>query len=463
MITSIESAAAPASGVTGDELAELDRRHLIHQMHRGTIADRTVIVRGQGCLVWDAHGNQLIDASGGGAWHSHLGHGRADLAQVAAAQMTRLEYFSGMPPYSTDQAILLATRLAGLAPADMDKVFFANGGSEAVESAIKAARLYHARRGEPERTWIIARRSAFHGSTYGSGTLTGFPLMQRDVGPNLPHVERVSPPYLYRAAQLYGGQDPTDFLIAELEQTIARLGPGNVAAMIGEPIMAGAGVLVPPADYWPRVRDLLTRHGILLIADEVVTGFGRTGAWFDSPARQMAPDIITVAKGIAGGYVPLGAMLLRREIGELIASGAGFYHGYTFQGHPVACAVSLACIDIIERDGLLGQARQIAEWLRTGLAPAATQPYVGEVRVEGAMAAVEIISDPEHREPARPAVVRALAERARRIHGVIVRPYGYNLVLAPPLVMGQEHTRQAAEAVVEVTSRLREDGTIAPD
>jgi putrescine aminotransferase len=439
-----------ASAVSARELAELDRRHLIHQMHRSDVTDRAVIVRGDGCLVWDAEGNELLDAAGGGVWHSPLGHGRADLAEVAANQMRRLEYFTGLLEFSNDQAIRLAARLAELAPGDLNKVFFTNGGSEAVESAIKAARLYHHRRGEPDRTWILARHYSFHGSTYGSGTLTGFPAMHDGVGPHLPHVAHLTPPYLYRAAELYGGEDPTDFLVRELEDTVARIGPGNVAAMIGEPVMAGGGVLAPPPDYWPRVREVLTRHGILLIADEVVTGFGRTGAWFDSPRRGMSPDLIAVAKGIAGGYVPLGALLMRDGIGDTISGGAGFFHGYTFQGHPVACAVALACLDIIEREGLLGKASTIGGWLRAGLAPAAELPVVGDIRVEGTLAALELVADRATRIPMGWTEVAMVAGEVRRRHGVIVRPYGHNLVLTPPLVMDEPQTRRATEAVVDV-------------
>jgi PLP-dependent transaminase len=453
----------PTAPWTAAKLEELDRRHLIHQMHRGDIPDRVVIVRGEGCRVWDAHGTELLDASGGGVWHSQLGHGRRELADVAAAQMSRLEYFTGLLEFSNDQAIQLATRLAELAPGDLTKVFFANGGSEAVESAIKAARLYHVRRGEPDRTWIIARQYSFHGSTYGSGTLTGFPAMHEGVGPHLPHVEYVTPPYPYRAADLYGDADPTDFLIDELEHTITRIGPGKVAAMIGEPIMAGGGVLTPPADYWPRVREVLNRHGVLLIADEVVTAFGRTGSWFDSSRRGMDPDMITVAKGIAGGYVPLGALLLREEIGEVLASAEGFFHGYTFQGHPVACAVALACFDIIEREGLLAKAKPIGDWLRTGLAPATDLPIVGDLRVEGTMAALELVADRTTRMPMGWTEVAMIASTVRRQHGVIVRPYGHNLVLAPPLVMDEDQARRATDAVVEVLSRSSADGVMAPE
>lgn len=445
------------------ELADLDRRHLIRSIQNGAIHDRVIIVRGKGSTVWDAEGNELLDAAGGGVWHSPVGHGRPELAAVAAEQTEKLEFFTSLLEFSNDQAIQLAARLAELAPDGIDRVFFSSGGSEAVETAIKAARLFHFRRGEPNRTWILARHYAFHGATYGSGTATGFEPMQYGVGPNLPHVEKLSPPYLYRAAQLYGDADPTDFLVDELERTIERIGAGNIAAMIGEPIMAGAGVLAPPPDYWPRMSEVLRRNGILLIADEVVTAFGRIGSWFESETRQMRPDIITTAKGIAGGYAPLGATLLTDEIADTLIHGeGGFFHGYTFQGHPVACALGRATLDIIEKEGLLDNALRIADWFRADLAPAARLPIVGDIRIEGSLAALELVTDRETTIPMEWADVIAVAFEVRRAHGVIARPYGHNLVLAPPLIFTEDEARRAAGAVVEVLSRLGADGQIRP-
>lgn len=449
------------SKADANELEALDRRHLIRSMHRGDITDRVVIVRGKGCTVWDSSGTELLDAAGGGVWHSPLGHGREELAEVAAEQIRELEFFTSLLEFSNDKAIRLAARLAELAPTGIERVMFSSGGSEAVETAIKAARLYHVRRGEPDRTWIIGRHYAFHGAAYGSGTLTGFPPMQFGVGPNLPHVEKISPPYLYRAAQMYGDTDPTDWLIQELEQTIERIGPGNIAAFIGEPVMAGGGVLTPPADYWPRVRELLTRHGILLVADEVVTAFGRTGAWFDSPQRDLVPDMITMAKGMAGGYAPLGATLMTDAVADTLINDGGFFHGYTFQGHPVACALGLATIDIIEREGLLNNALALGDWLRAGLSPASSLPVVGDVRVEGSLAAIEMVVDRQTQQPAEWSTVDQVAFEVRRAHDVIVRPYGHNLVLAPPLVMTGQEVRRATDAVVEVLSRTTPDGRVA--
>lgn len=444
-----------------EELGRLDRRHLVRSMQRGDIHDRVIIVRGKDSTVWDSEGNALLDAAGGGVWHSPVGHGREELARVAADQIGQLEFFTSLMEFSNDKAIRLAARLTELAPEGIDRAFLTNGGSEAVDTAVKAARLHHFRNGEPDRTWIISRYNSFHGATYGSGTLTGLPPMQHGIGPNLPDVAKVSAPDLYRAAELYGDEAPTDHLLRELEKKILELGPNRVAAMIGEPIMAGGGVIQPPQDYWPRVRALLDRYGILLIADEVVTAFGRTGVWFESDRLGMRPDMITLAKGIAGGYAPLGATLMTDAVADTVLSEGGFFHGYTFQGHPVACALGLATLDIIENERLVAKADTIGEWFQRGLAPALDHPVVGDVRVAGGLAAVEIVSDRETRRPMAWGPVVELARDIRDRHGVIVRPYGHNLALAPPLVFTEEEADRATRAVVETVSRMDTDGVLS--
>lgn len=441
------------------QLRELDLRHVIHPHQQAAKTERCVIVRGQGCTVWDADGNEYLDATGSANWLAQVGHGRRELVEAAAQQMSELAYFTSWDVFTNDKAVLLASRLAELAPPGLDHVFFTTGGSEGVETAVKAARLYHHRRGQSERTWIIGRHFGYHGSTYGSGTITGLPPMQAEVGPVLPHIEKVSAPALYRAAELYGGQDPTDFLINELAETIERIGPERIAAMIGEPVMGGGGgILVPPADYWPRVRELLSRHGILLIADEVVTAFGRTGAWFDSAERGMSPDIIVTAKGLTSGYVPLGAVLLSGAISAELTSQA-FFHGFTYFGHPVACAVALKNLELIEKEGLLERSLLIGDWLRAALAPAAQLPVVGDIRVAGATVGIELVTDKDTKTPL---MAGGAAAQIRRVHGVIVRDYGPTIVLSPPLVFEQQHAERTAAAVIEVLSRLDGDGRLAP-
>ncbi|MGE5831111.1 MAG: aspartate aminotransferase family protein [Micromonosporaceae bacterium] len=441
------------------QLRELDLRHVVHPHQQAARTERCVIVRGQGCTVWDADGNEYLDATGSANWAAQVGHGRRELVEVAARQMSELAYFTSWDVFTNDKAVRLASRLAELAPPGLDRVFFTCGGSEGVETAVKAARLYHHRRGQPDRTWIIGRHFGYHGSTYGSGTITGLPPMHAEVGPALPHVEKVSAPALYRAAELYGGQDPTDFLISELTETIERIGPERVAAMIGEPVMGGGGgILVPPVDYWPRVRELLSRYGILLIADEVVTAFGRTGAWFDSAERGMSPDIIVTAKGITSGYVPLGAVVLSGGISDELTRQA-FFHGFTYFGHPLACAVALKNLEIIDEEGLVGRSLLIGDWFRAALAPAAQLPVVGDIRVAGATVGIELVTDKDTKTPL---MAGGAAAEIRHAHGVIVRDYGPTLVLSPPLVLEKRQAERAATAIIEVLSRVDGDGRLAP-
>jgi len=454
------SHAAPTLSTSADELEDLDRRHLIHPLLSGDRTDRCVLVRGKGSTVWDARGNELLDMTGAGNWLAQVGHGRAELAEVMAEQAGRLEYFSSFNEFSNDQSIQLAQRLVGLAPDGFNRVFYTSGGSEGVDTALKAVRLYHSRRGEPDRTWIIARQMGYHGSTYGGGSATGFDFVHHGIGPILPHIHKVSPPFPFHP-DMYGGEPITDFLVRELEQAIDQIGPGNIAAMIGEPVMGGGGVVEPPADYWPRMREVLNRHGILLIADEVVTGYGRTGCWFASVERGMAPDMIVTAKGITSGYAPLGAVLMRDELGGVIAGGDGFLHGFTYFGHPVGCAVALANLDIIEREDLVSRASQVGDWLRRDLAAAALLPAVGEVRVVGATVGIELVADEQTRQPMPPPVGIEVVNELHRAHGVITRPYGPVIVMAPPLVLTEAEAARAAEATVEVLSRLGTDGRLS--
>jgi putrescine aminotransferase len=391
---------------------------------------------------------------GGGNWLAQVGHSRPELAEAAAAQLSTLEYFSCWREYSNDQSIQLAARLADLAPGDLNMVFFTCGGSEGVDTAIKIARRFHHERRQPERTWIMSRRGAYHGTTLGSGSVTGFDDMQYAVGPPLPHIEKVTPPMPYRS-ELFAGRQPTDFLLEELEQTIHRIGPANIAAMIGEPIMGGAGVIVPPADYWPRVRELLRSHGILLIADEVITAYGRAGEWFYSAAQGMDPDIIVTAKGLTSGYAPLGAVLMSDEIGATItASDTHFFHGHTYFGHPLACALALTNLDLLDSLELPDQATKIGDWLRDALAPAADLSVVGDMRIQGAMVGIELVADPDTREPMpSPAVIEAIDELQVE-HHVLARDYGPTLVMGPPLVLEERQAKAAAAAVIDVLSRL---------
>ncbi|WP_371790475.1 aspartate aminotransferase family protein [Streptomyces sp. NBC_01471] len=441
------------------ELAATDRAHIIHPYLPGSAEERVVMTGGSGCRLTDAGGRSYLDATGG-LWLAQIGHGREEVARVAFDQMKQLEYFTSFWEFSNDKAVALAARLASLAPAGLNHVYFTSGGSEGNEAAIKMARYYHHRRGDTDRTWILARDKAYHGIGYGGGSATGFPVYHEGFAPMMPHVSHLTPPWPYRT-ELYGGQDPTDFLIGELEARIADIGPGNIAAMIGEPIMGVGGMLVPPADYWPRVREVLDRHGILLVFDEVVTAYGRVGEWFAAQHFGVTPDIIVTAKGITSGYVPLGALLVADRVAEVLLRDHGFPMGYTYNGHPVAAAVALANLDIIEREGLLGRAVTMGARLHGELESQLGElPIVGEIRSVGMMLAVELVADRASRTPLPLDPARMPHDVIRRETGVIVRDSAHSLVLSPPLIMTDTEAKEAAAALRSVLERTLPTGEV---
>ncbi|MFI8951407.1 aspartate aminotransferase family protein [Streptomyces sp. NPDC053750] len=443
------------------DLTRLDRAHVIHPYLPGSATERVVMTEGSGCRLTDSEGRSYLDATGG-LWLAQVGHGRTDLADVAHEQMKKLEYFTSFWEFSNDRAIALAARLASLAPDPLNHVYFTSGGSEGNEAAIKMARYYHHRRGESSRTWILARSKAYHGIGYGGGSATGFPLYHEGFAPMMPHVSHLTPPWPYRT-ELYGGEDPTDFLIRELEERIAEIGPENIAAMIGEPIMGVGGMLVPPADYWPRVRDVLDRHGILLIFDEVVTAYGRVGEWFVAQYFGVTPDIIVTAKGITSGYVPLGALMVGDHVAEVLLRDHGFPMGYTYNGHPVATAVALANLDIIDKEGLLARATSLGAFLHAELETQLGElPIVGEIRSVGMMLAVELVADRTTRAPLPLKPDRMPHDVIRRETGVIVRDSAHSLVLSPPLIMTEAEAKEAASALRGVLERTEPTGEIRP-
>ena len=440
-----------------EAISRRDRDVLIHPYLPSSVTERVVMREGRGCRLRDVEGRQYLDATGG-LWLAQVGHGRPEIAAAAAAQIEQLEYFMSFWEFSNERAIELAERLVAISPDPLSHVYFTSGGSEGNEAAIKMARYHHHRRGDTERTWILARHHAYHGVGYGSGSATGFPIYSDGFGPMLPHVHHLTPPWPYRR-ELYGGDDPTDFCLRELEDAIDRIGPNRIAALIGEPIMGVAGMIVPPDDYWPRVRELLSAHGILLILDEVVTAYGRTGSWFGAQHFGVEPDIVVTAKGITSGYMPLGAVLVSDAVAEVLGRDHGFPMGFTYNGHPTACAVAMANLDIIERERLLDRARATGALLLERLGELAALPVVGEVRGVGMMLALELVADKQTREPL--VAESPPQDVIRRETGVIVRDCAHNLVLSPPLSMTDEEADEVVDAIGSVLERLRPDGSYA--
>jgi PLP-dependent transaminase len=442
---------------SAQELATIDRRLIVHPYLPSSTDERVVMVEGNGCRLRDADGREYLDATGG-LWLAQIGHGRREIAEAAARQMERLEYFTSFWEFSNDRAIELADRLVSIAPPKQTRVYFTSGGSEGNEAALKLSRYAHWRRGQTDRTWILARLQAYHGVGYGSGTATGFPVYHDGFGPMLPHVRHLTQPWPYRA-ELFDGEDPTDFCIRELEQAIAEIGSENIAALIGEPVMGVAGMLVPPDDYWPRVQDLLREHGITFIFDEVVSAYGRVGHWFAAEHFGVEPDIIVTAKGITSGYAPLGAVLISDDIAEAVTE-EGFPMGYTYNGHPTSCAVALANLQLIESEGLLDRARETGAYILERFSELTELPVVGEVRGVGMMHAVELVADRETREPLP--MHSAPQDVIRRETGVIVRDCQHNLVISPPLIMSRDEADEVVDAMRSVLARTRPSGDITP-
>ena len=410
-------------------LAELDRAHVIHP-HAvvGRPDDPIVWARGEGARLWDADGNEYVDGTCG-LWQCAVGHGRAELAEAAAAQMRTLEFYASFWDFSNEPSIRLAARLAELSPPGFERVFFTNGGSEGIETAIKLVRLAWHADGAPDRDVILSRKSAYHGVGSASLAATGIPPLKEGFDPLPPGFVHLSTPTSRTNAVE---------LVGELEATIADIGPERIAAFIGEPVLGVGGMIPPPDGYWPRVQEVLRAHEILLVLDEVVTAYGRTGHWFAAERYGLDADVIVTAKALTSGYVPMGAVLVHDRVVAML-EGTAFRHGFTYNGHPVGAAVAIANLDIIEREGLLERAVEIGGLMLERLKPAEELPGVAEVRGVGAMLGVEL-------EPDRDGA--PVAAGARR-NGVIVRASGQKIVMSPPLVIERDQADRIVDVLLE--------------
>jgi putrescine aminotransferase len=432
-------------------LIRSDLAHFIHpQYHASEHQDPVIYVKGEGVVLTDAQGRQYIDGLAC-LWNVAVGHGRRELAEAAAQQMAELAFCSSYTGYSNAPAIELAERLCALAYPNMAAVFYANSGSEAVEGAFKAARFYWHLRGQPQKAKIICRREAYHGGTLAATSATGMPPFWRGFEPLIPEFVRVGTCYCYHCE--WGKTYPGCGLecVGAVEETILREGPGTVAAVIAEPVHGAGGVIPPVPEYFPRLREVCDRQQVLFIADEVITGFGRTGRWFALEHWNVQPDIMAIAKAVTSAYVPLSAFIISRQIHETMTSAPlpdRFMHGYTNSGHPAACAVALRNLRIIEEEGLVENARRMGERLLSGLRALEEMDVVGEVRGLGLMAGVELVADKEtHRsfEPSQGLGLRVLREARQR--GLIARAKGDSFLVAPPLVVTAEQVDRMVEII----------------
>ena len=411
-----------------------------------------VIAEGDGCELVAEDGQRLIDGMAG-LWTVNLGHGRQDLIEAAHAQLQKLPYASTFGGVASSPAIELAERIADLAPAGLSGVFFVSGGSEANETAIKLARRHWIRHGEPRKSIVLTHDRGYHGLTGRTTTATRLQAYHVDFGIPAPDFAEVPAPYPYRCAAGVPC-DPCTCPICTgeaLEAKIEELGADRIAALIVEPVFGSGGVIVPPPGYLRCLREACDRHDILLIADEVITGFGRTGTWFGCDHEDVVPDMISFAKGVSSGYIPLGGVIVSDALWDDLRDPGqrpGYLmHGFTHSGHPVACAVGLANIEAIEREDLLTQVRESSEKLAKLVAPLREHPEVGEVRQAGLMVGVELVRDKESRErwPIEAARGRRIAHEARD-RGLLTRALLDDILcLAPPFTISDEMMGRAVE------------------
>ena len=426
------------------ELIEADRRYLVHPLHHpDDHRQPLVVVEGHGAMLRAADGREYIDGLSG-LWNVNVGHGRGELADAASAQMRRIAFASAYIGATNEPAVRLAEKIVRHAYPSSAAVYFTTAGAESNESSFKFARYYWKIKGQPEKTKIISRLHAYHGVTMAAMSATGMAAYHKMFGPLVPGFIQVAPPYAYRWS---GNEEPGLGAADAIEKAILAEGPRTVAAVIAEPVMGAGGVIVPPPSYFPRLREICDRHDILLIADEVITGFGRTGKWFALGHWDVEPDLVSFAKGVTSGYLPLGGVIASKRVHEAIESAPAdrkFMHAATYSGHPVCCAVGLRNVEIIETEGLVERAAVMGRRLLAGLDGLRDLPVVGDVRGLGMMCGVELVTERNTKAPAlglggrftREALARGLLPRIRA--GSADPPIGDTICLAPPLMTPPE-------------------------
>lgn len=437
-----------------ERLQEMDAAHHLHPFtdHKDLRAAGTrIITRADGPFVYDAEGREILDGMAG-LWCVNVGYGRNELAEAAYAQMKELPYYNSFFRCTTPTPALLAEKLAQIAPDGVSQVFYGSSGSEANDTALRLVRHYWALEGKPHKRKVISRNWAYHGSTIAGASLGGMAAMHGQLNGAVPDIVHVMPPYAFELK--HDGESDEAFGLRAakaVEDAIVEAGADNVAAFIGEPVMGAGGVKIAPDSYWPEIQRICRKHDVLLMLDEVITGYGRTGQWFAAQTFGLEPDTITTAKALTSGYQPLSALLVGDRISStLVEKGGEFFHGYTYSGHPVACAVALANLDIIEREGLIERVRdETGPYLAKALKEAiGDHDIVGEVRSIGLMAAIEIVKDNSTRERYPNVGVAGATVRDHAIaKGMMMRAVGDTMILSPPLIWTKETIDMACERI----------------
>jgi len=453
------------------ELTELKRLDLAHHLPAQSdyklqheLGGSRVIVRAEGCMIHDAEGHSMLDGMAG-LWCVNVGYGREELARAAYEQMLELPFYNTFFKTATAPAIRLAAAVAARLGGDLSHVFFNNSGSEANDTAFRLVRHYWTLRGEPRRQIFISRWNAYHGSTVAGASLGGMKAMHAQGGLPIPGIEHVMQPYWFGEGF---GEDPAEFAARAanaIEARILKVGPENVAAFIGEPVQGAGGVIIPPPGYWPLVAAICRKYGILLIADEVICGFGRLGRWFGFQHYGLKPDIVSMAKGLSSGYLPISATAVAAPIvAELKRAGGDFVHGYTYSGHPTAAAVALKNLEIIARENLVERvASDVGPYLASALSRLNSHPIVGETRSLGLIGAVEIVArrGSNQRFCGKEGTAGPMVRDACIRNGLMVRAIRDSIVTCPPLIISHAEIdrlvdileRSLTEAHVQLRAR----------
>lgn len=451
------------------ELQALDAAHHMHPFTaNGGLASKgaRVITSASGVTLTDSEGEKILDAMAG-LWCVNIGYGREELAEVAARQMRELPYYNTFFQTTHVPAIALAAKISELAPGNLNNVFFAGSGSEANDTNIRMVRHYWALKGKPSKSVIISRQNAYHGSSVGSGSLGGMSGMHAQGGMPIPDIHHINQPNWWAEG---GEMTPEEFGLQrarELEAAILELGEDRVGAFIAEPVQGAGGVIVAPDTYWPEIQRICNKYEILLIADEVICGFGRTGNWFGSQTLSITPDIMTIAKGLSSGYAPIGASVVSDEVASVIAQDE-FNHGYTYSGHPVAAAVALENLRILEEEDVIAHVRNVAApHLKEQWEALTEHPLVGEAKIVGLMGSIALTPNKETRAAfaSEAGTVGYICRERCFANNLIMRHVGDRMIIAPPLVISPTEIdllmERARKSLDECHAQLQSEGLMA--
>ena len=397
-----------------------------------------IITHAKGVYLWDSEGHKILDGMAG-LWCVAIGYGRDELAEAASKQMRELPYYNLFFMTAHPPVLELSKAIAEIAPEGMNHVFFTGSGSEGNDTMLRMVRHYWAIKGQPNKKTIISRKNGYHGSTVAGASLGGMTYMHEQGDLPIPGITHIAQPYWFGEG---GDMSPEEFGIwaaNQLEEKILELGVDTVGAFIAEPIQGAGGVIVPPATYWPRIKEILAKYDILFVADEVICGFGRTGEWFGSDFYDLKPDMMTIAKGLTSGYIPMGGLIVRDEVVAVLNEGGDFNHGFTYSGHPVAAAVALENIRILREEKIIEKVHaETAPYLQKRLRELNDHPLVGEVRGVGLLGAIELVQDKATRKRYEGRGVGMICRQFCFDNGLIMRAVGDTMIISPPLVISKD-------------------------